>query len=309
MKKLAYILTTLVMLLQSCVKDVEIKIPGSVDKVVIEGSIEPGMPPIIFITRNKPYFGTSNFSSFNALLIHGATVTVSNGTYTATLFEICASSVPDSLMPVLSAITGLDSTTLASIDFCLYTTFDSNIFGIEGKSYTLNVSAEGKSLYSKTTIPFPSKLDSIWYKNEGTYTDRGFCWARLKDPDTLGNAYRWYAKRLGQDFSFTAPIGSTFEDKFINGQSFEFAYNRSHTAGEDPNSAYSGYYVPGDTIVVKFTSIGKDEYQFYRTYETQVVNNGNPFAAPTPIRSNIKGDGGLGIWCGFGIYYDTTIAR
>lgn len=308
MKKIIlYILA--IVTLYSCVKEAEIDIPGTTDKLVVEGTIEAGQPPIIFLTRNKPYFGTSNFSSFNDLLVHGANITVSNGSYTATLFELCASSLPDSLLPVLSSITGLDSATLKSIDFCLYTTFDANIFGQTGKTYHLNVSAEGKSLYSTTSIPNPVILDSIWYKNEGSYTDRGFCWARLKDPDTLGNAYRWFAMRKSEDYSFYAPIGSAFEDKFINGQNFEFAYNRAKSPGDDPaNDPYFGYFTPGDTIIVKFTSIGYNEYQFWRTYETQVVNNGNPFAAPTPIWSNIQGENGLGIWCGYGVSYDTTIA-
>lgn len=310
MNRISFILIALVSFLQSCVRDADIEIPGSTDKLVVEGTIEPGQPPIVFLTRNKPYFGTNNFSSFNDLLVHDATITVSNGSHTATLFELCANSLPDSLLPVLSAITGLDSATLSTIDFCLYTSFDPLIFGQTGKTYTLNVSAEGKSLYAKTSIPNPVALDSIWYKNDASFDDRGFCWAKLKDPDTLGNAYRWFAMRKGIDFSFYAPIGSAFEDKFINGQNFEFAYNRAKSPGDQPGTdPYFGYFRPGDTIIVKFTSIGQNEYQFWRTYETQVVNNGNPFAAPTPIRSNIEGEGGLGIWCGYGVFYDTTVAQ
>lgn len=308
MRKIIYILCPLFMLLQSCVRDADIEIPGTVDKVVIEGYIEPGQPPIVFLTRNKPYFGTNNFGSFNEMLIHGAYVSVSNGTHTTVLNEICASSLPDSLLPLLSAITGLDSATIQTIDFCLYTTLDMAIWGEEGKTYSLIVNAEGKSLTAKTKIPFPTQLDSIWYKHEGTYTDRGFCWARVKDPDTLGNSYRWFAKR-STDYAFNAPIGSAFNDKFINGQEFEFAYNRAYTPGDDDNPDFIGYFVPGDTIIVRFTSIDEDVYEFWRTYETQVVSNGNPFAAPTPIRSNIKGEGGLGVWSGYGVWYDTTVAQ
>lgn len=293
----------------SCVKDADIDIPGTEEKVVIEGSIETGQPPIIFITKNKPYFGTNNFSSFSDLLIHDAEVYVSNGTNTVQLIEICASSLPDSLLPLLSGITGLDSATLVTIDFCLYSTFDPTIFGEEGKSYSLTVKALGKTLTSTTTIPKTVPLTNIWYKHEGTYTDRGFCWAKLHDPDTIGNAYRWFATRKSVDFGFYAPIGSAFEDKFINGQDFEFAYNRARSPGDDPgNDPYFGYFRPGDTIIVKFTTTGIPEMKFWRSYEAQVANNGNPFAAPTPINSNIEGEGGLGIWCGYGVSYDTTIA-
>lgn len=309
MRKIICFLLFLVLLLQSCVRDANIDIPGDTDKLVVEGYIEPGYPPIVFLTRNKPYFGTNNFSSFNDLLVHDASITVSNGTSSVTLQEICASTLPDSLLPLLSSITGLDSATLRSIDYCLYTTIDASIFGQEGKTYHLYVNALGKNLNATTTIPNHVDLDSVWYKNDGTYTDRGFCWAKLNDPDTLGNSYRWFAKRQGQDFSFYAPLGSAFDDKFINGQHFEFAYNRAKSAGDDVNSVYFGYFRPGDTIVVKFTTMDHDNYLFWRSYEAQVANNGNPFAAPTPIATNIHGDGGLGVWTGYGVSYDTTIAQ
>lgn len=308
MKKLIYILFVL-LLVQGCVRDADIEIPGSTEKLVVEGYIEPGSPPIVFLTRNKPYFGTSNFSSFNDMLVHNAYISVSNGTHTTQLQEICASSLPDSLLPILSSITGLDSATLATIDFCLYTTLDPLMFGEEGKTYDLYVQAESKTLTSRTKILNHVALDSIWYKHDGTYTDRGFCWAKLRDPDTLGNAYRWFAKRLNKDFSYYAPLGSAVDDKFINGQNFEFAYGRAKSPGDQPGvDPYFGYFRPGDTIVVKFTTIDQGNYLFWRSYEAQVVNNGNPFAAPTPIRSNIQGEGGLGIWTGYGVSYDTTIA-
>ncbi len=41
--------------------------------------------------------------------------------------------------------------------------------------------------------------------------------------------------------------------------------------------------------------------------ETEVSNNGNPFAAPTAIKSNISG-GALGYWGGYGTVYDTIVA-
>ena len=44
---------------------------------------------------------------------------------------------------------------------------------------------------------------------------------------------------------FIAPSGSVFEDKFINGKAFDFAYNRGHlpnsTASEDENEE-AGFY-------------------------------------------------------------------
>ena len=307
-KKIALVLIALVSLLSSCVKDADIDIPGAEEKLVVEGFIEPGMPPIVILTRNKPYFGTSNFGSFEDLLVHNANVVVSDGMNTVQLTEICTGNLPDSILLLISSITGLDTLTLQSINFCLYSTFNSNIFGQYNRNYSLTINAEGKTLTAVTQIPNPVALDSIWYKNEAPYTDRGFCWARLNDPDTIGNAYRWFAMRKGVDNGFASPIGGSFEDKFIDGQSFEFAYNRARSESDGAaNAEYFGYFKTGDTIIVKFCTIDLEHYQFWRTYDTQVINNGNPFAAPTSINSNING--GLGVWGGYGVSYDTTIAQ
>lgn len=293
----------------ACEKEVDVEVPAAEDKIVVEGFIETGMPPIVILTRNQPYFGQNNYSNLNDIIVRGATVTVTTGGTPFALTEICTSSLPDSLIALVTLITGIDSATLVQIDYCLYTSFDPGVWGIEGNSYDLLVQADGKVLNATTTIPIGIALDSVWYKNEPSYTDRGFCWARLSDPPGLGNAYRWFAMRKGKDNGFLAPFGSAFEDKFIDGQSFEFTAIRAHAPDDDlpGNEDYRAYFRVGDTIIVKFTTIDLPHYQFWRTYETQVVNNGNPFAAPTNIISNI--DGGLGVWGGYAIRYDTTIAQ
>lgn len=293
----------------SCERDADIEIPGGDPKLVVEGWIEPGNPPIVLLKKSQPYFGTSNFTDLSQIFVHGATITVSDGSYSATLFEICTSSVPDSLLPFVSAFLGVDTATLSELDFCAYTSFDTNIYGVIGKNYSLSINSGGTILTSVTSLPQPVALDSAWFKLNETSDSLGHAWARMTDPDTLGNAYRWYAMRQNEDLSFIAPIGSAFEDKFINGTSFDFAYNRGDNdfaaTPEDP--AERGYFKKGDTIIVKFCTIDRDHYMFWRTYETQIVNNGNPFAAPAPVKSNING--GLGVWGGLSPSYDTIIAQ
>lgn len=305
MNKLIFILAA-VFLFTACTKEVTLDIEGAEEKIVVQGSIEPGMPPIVILTHTNPYFGNNNFSSVDEIFIHGAVMTVSNGSYTATLSEICTNDLPDSLLPLIGEMVGLDSASLANVNFCVYSTLDASIYGQVGSSYSLTIDANGKQLSAVTTIPQPVALDSLWFKIE--YDDFGFVWAKLSEPAGTGNAYRWFSKRLGEDGSFLAPWGSAFEDKFIDGESFEFAYNRPDTQYEEYNTVEGeNYFQVGDTIVIKFCAIDIPHYQFWRTFETQAVNNGNPFAAPTSIRSNITG--GLGIWGGYSPVYDTLIAQ
>ena len=300
------VLLLFVFLFASCTKDVELDIPGAEEKMVVQGTIEPGQPPLVILTHTNPYFGTNNFTSVDEIFIHNATITVSNGSYTAQLSEICTNDIPDSLLPLIAEYVGLDSLTLSGVNFCIYSTFDANIYGQVGGTYSLNIDNGGKLASAVTTIPQPVPLDSIWFKLE--FDTYGFIWANLSEPLGMGNAYRWFTKRLHQDGSFLAPWGSAFEDKFIDGTSFEFAYNRPDTQFEETNQPEGeNYFQIGDTIVVKFCSIDYPHYQFWRTYETQAVNNGNPFAAPTTIRTNITG--GLGIWGGYSPSYDTLIVQ
>lgn len=297
------------LLLQSCTKEVDIDVPAGEEKIVVEGFIETGQPPIVILTKSRPYFGSNNFNGLGDLMVQNATVTVTTNGTTYPLIQLCTNNIPDSLLPLVTAITGIDSATLASVNYCLYTSFDPNVWGVEGNQYYLHIVAEGKTLTSTTVIPNGIALDSIWFKVEDPHPDRGFCWGRLSDPDSLGNAYRWFAMRKGKDYGFLPPIGSAFEDKFINGQSFEFTAARARAADDDlsENADYRGYFRTGDTIIVKFTCIDRPHYLFWRSYETQVVSNGNPFAAPATITSNIVG--GLGVWGGYAVRYDTTIAQ
>ncbi len=153
-------------------------------------------------------------------------------------------------------------------------------------------------------------LDSVWFKIQEGKDSLGYVWAHLRDPDTLGNCYRWFAKRLGKDKSFIAPSGSVFEDKFINGKEFDFAYNRGsvpNSNAEDDNNEEAGFFKAGDTIEVKFCTITYESYQFWRQAENQSGSAGSPFGSPAVFPTNIKG--GIGIFEAFNPTFYTVIAK
>jgi hypothetical protein len=60
--------------------------------------------------------------------------------------------------------------------------------------------------------------------------------------------------------------------------------------------------------VVKFCTIDHEAFEYLRTFETEVMNNGNPFAAPSSVKTNITG-GALGAWIGYGASFDTIKAK
>lgn len=70
----------------------------------------------------------------------------------------------------------------------------------------------------------------------------------------------------------------------------------------------AGFFKVGDTIAVKFLSIGRKEYDFYTTYDNNVGSTGDIFSTPADGKG-VSIDGGLGIWAGRGVYMDTVVCR
>lgn len=275
------------LLLTSCEKDITVILPRPEPVIVVEGKIEQGQYPYVILSSSQAYFDPVDSAVIANTIILSGIVIVSDGTTTDTL-----------------------KLTLDNTFFPPTIYRAENMVGEVGKTYNLTVHAGGKTLTASTTIPTPVALDSTWFKTQPPSDTLGFIWAHLSDPAGLGNNYRWFAKRLGKDVRFVAPIGSVFEDRFINGKKFDFAYNRGaefNSSADDDNNQERGYFKVGDTVVVKFCTIDRPSFEFYRSFETEVSNNGNPFAAPTNIPSNISG--GLGFWGGYGAVYDTVIAK
>ena len=285
MKRLiTYISFAGALMLASCSKDVNLNLPTPPNHIVVEGHIEPNNTAYVYLSHNFAFFGTTTISSILSNdVIHGALITVSDGTTTDTMKET---------IPTLGFYEG------------------SKLKGQIGKTYNLKVVTNGNTLTSSTTILQPIPLDSAWFKVQTNLDTLGFMWAILKDPPVAGNCYRWFAKRLGKDTTYIPPDGSAFNDQFINGKSFEFFYSRGHLPGSkaaDDTNKEAGYFKTGETVVIKFCTIDYTAYNFFSNYYFQTNNNGNPFGSPAPIPTNING--GIGIWCAYGSSYDTVICK
>ena len=144
----------------------------------------------------------------------------------------------------------------------------------------------------------------------------GFSWAHLSDPGDQYNAYFWEVKRINIDSAgnerdgvFTTPFGPVFDDEFFNGTSFDFAYVNpmSFEDGDEPEEARA-YYAIGDSVVIKFSSLDIDVFEYFEKKYIQISNGGSPFAVPANIPSNIKG-GALGVWAGFSPHFDTLYCQ
>ena len=302
-QKIAF-LSLLIMGLNSCSKEVKIDIPGFDEQIVIDGSIETGTPAIIFLSNSKDIYAPTDINSYLNGFISGATVTVSNGTITDTLTEICTDNLPAGFESIAAAFFGLPIEQLVNLHLCAYVS--TGIVGEVGKTYTLKVLYNNKTYTSSTKIENPTALDNLFWRDQVNLPGYGFSWAKITDSPIMGDAYRWEVKNLG-DLFYSKPFQPFTDDRFYNGKTFEFSVeNPMSFKDQTIENQYKGYYKLGDTIVVKFSKLGKKEYQFFEKKYNQIYSGGNPFATPTNIPTNIEG-GALGIWAGFSPWYDTLI--
>ena len=284
------ILATLLLLgfLTGCTKDITVDLPEAEQKIVVEASMEQGQPPIVLLSKSIGYFEPTDINTLQNLYIKDATVTLNDGTITVTLDKICTSTLPDTVLQQIAPVVGIDYESLKNIDICIFTSF--TMMGEIGKTYTLTVNTEGKTVTAKATIPTLVKPNYYFWKPQPGYDDYGYLWFNLTDPPQLGDNYRIFVKRQGKDNTFVPVAGSVYNDDFSNGLTFDFYVPRGHLPNDTTTEEVAGtefYFKRNDTLIIKFCTIDRGVYNFYRTFEQEIFNNGNPFASPTTIQTNV----------------------
>lgn len=293
-------------LLWSCTKEVEIDIPGYQEQLVVDGRIETGQPAIVLLSKSANVYASTNFDSYLNSFVDDAIVVLSDGIQTDTLTKICTDDLPPGFEQIAAGIFGIPAEILVNLHLCAYVSL--NMLGEVGKTYTLQIAHQGKQYAASSKILDPVALDSLYWKPEGNFTDRGFSWAQLTDPINTADAYLWEVKYL-QDFQFSKTFNPYFNDKFFNGLTFDFAYeNPMSFQDTTSNNAYRGFYKQGDTIVVKMSKLGLKEYNYFEKKYNQIFSGGSPFAVPTNIPTNIEG-GALGIWVAYSPWLDTLVCN
>jgi len=292
--------------LWSCTKEVQIDIPGYKEQLVVDGRIETGQPAIVLLSKSSNVYSSTNYESYLNSFVDDAIVVLSNGTQTDTLTKICTDDLPPGLEQVAAGIFGIPAEILVNLHLCAYVSL--NMLGEVGKTYTIQISHQGKQYQASSKILNPTAPDSLYWKPEGNFPDRGFSWVKLSDAANTADAYLWEVKYL-QDPQFSKTFNPYFNDKFFNGLTFEFAYENPMSFN-DPNGdpAYRGFYKLGDTVVVKLSKIGGIEYNYFEKKYNQIYSGGSPFAVPTNIPTNIDG-GALGVWVAYSPWIDTLICQ
>jgi hypothetical protein len=276
-------LILLQILFSGCEKELDLNLPVTPSKLVVEGWIENGKKAEVILSHTAPYFSEIDSTTLPDLAESHAKVTL----YSGTDEEILTLKPNQAYFPPL-----------------VYNSVE--MTGEVGMTYTIEVILSGDTITATTQIPEPVELDSVWLAPEPGMSDRYRLWIRLSDNPAKENYYRLLYQRKGKDSQYVSTNISTFSDALINGETADLGFLRGFTsmiALEDEN-----YFEAGDTVSVRFCTIDITQFNFWNVYQNEVLAASNPLATSNnQLNSNITG--GLGIWSGYGTTYYVAHAK
>ncbi|MEM6723502.1 MAG: DUF4249 domain-containing protein [Bacteroidota bacterium] len=290
----------------ACEEEFIPEINNDAPQFVVESYIEAGEganPPFVVLTRTLPFFETIDEEILNDLFVHDAVVNLSNGQDTVQLTEVCFNNLGSASRDLFAEFLGVGSIDQIGLNICVYIELSpAPLMGVEGGAYQLDIVAEGTTIRASTTIPFHVPLDSLDFRiapeNDSLVELRGF----VSDPADQIDFYRYFTQR--NEEPLFSGVASVIDDKFFNGQSFEFPLQRGQLRTDEIDFNTFGFFNKGDTIQVKWATLDEQHFNFWNTLEFNSQSDG-PFTSFTRIDSNIEN--GLGVFGGYGVSYHSII--
>ena len=297
-----------------CTTLVEVDLPDIPPKGVMEASLRLDEAPLVLLTTTQGYFEATDASTLPELFVGNAEVVMTVDGQEVELPALCSGDLPQEILPDVADFLGVSLEVLAENDVCVYGTefmAPNSTYGQVGVEYGIRATwTEGEQSYdlsATTTMPSAPALDSSWFAIPPTSTNDslGLIWTAFTDPAGFGDAYRWSSKRVNKSENFLYPLGSVFDDVFVDGLSFPFQSFRVSQPGEEEAAGEAGFWKVGDTVVVRLEAIDHEVFEVLRDFETSVSNQGNPFALPSSASSNVEG--GLGWFVAYAGVTDTVV--
>jgi hypothetical protein len=235
-----YLLSLLLLITaSSCTKVINLDLGNQTGALVIEGNITNiAGPQIIKLTQNVSFSTNNTYPP-----VTGATVTVNDQTGKS--------------YPFTEAPAG---------------TYTFNpLTGLAGNTYTLHVTANGKSYQAISVMPATIALDSLSSKDQefNTSKHKKVIIVHYQDPAGVANQYRFVMfvnnKQVKTVFAFN--------DDFNDGRNVSMDLRQDDQ--DDDNSIYAG-----DTVTVEMQCIDKPVYTYWFTLQQQ--GQGGPGGGVTP---------------------------
>ena len=289
----------------------KIDIPNYDNKIVVEGRIYTNEFPVVILSKTQDIYAPTDLSSYLTSFISDANVYMTIDGDSVQLNPFSISDLPQESISTISEILELEPEEVVLLPIMVYSILDSNFVGKVGKTHRLSILHEGNYVYGETNLLNPVPLSSLYWKPDDSQSDYGRSIATFYDPTTTNDAYFWEVKRIHDingspiDTYFKRPSGGYIRDKYWNGTYRVLDYGNPHKRKDTTHlEEYRRFYRKFDKVVVRFSKMEYEIYEFFRTRREQIDNQGSPFASPLNVKTNLKGQA-VGIWAGFSPWYDT----
>jgi hypothetical protein len=240
---------SLALLFSACTEDIKLDLNSSNPQVVVEGSVPVDGKARVSITKSINFDKNNSFP------------TVSNAIVTLT----------DNIG---------NSEILTESAAGIYTS--NSMIGMVGRTYSLSVKTDDKTITSSCKIPDPVRFDSLNVKVSENFRAGPFggnaagtlytVTAMYKDPASVANYYRFIEYINGKS---TGNI-YVYEDKFTNGKIAErnlLNFNR--------------FLTKGDTITVEMQCIDRAVYEYFNSFGGLAMGPGS--STPANPYTNLNG--------------------
>ena len=270
LNKRAGLLASLLLALAGCGKlqnDINVPLPTYSAELVLECYLEPGKVPSLAVSSSVPYLGAVLPQIPTDVTV---TLTMPNGTL-----------VPLEFKPNYKAL----------IDTASGEKFHSHIgrdplVARAGDVFKIDVQdTKGRRITGTTTMMAPIAIDSVEYKfNDKTGANRkAYFLTNFRDPATPDDCYRLQLHKgtpTVKNLLKSPEVDLSVQDRLLNGQAFVLG------------TSYR--FNPGDTVTATLYHTDLAYFRFRQSVRDARGANGNPFAQPSAIYSNVQG--GLGIF-------------
>jgi hypothetical protein len=243
-------------------------------KVVVEGWIEQGEVAQVILSRSVPIKAIVDSTTIFNYFIRSAKITVSDGVNSEVL---SVRSDKDRIPP--------------------YVYYGERIIGEVGKKYSIKIEYLGKIIESTTSIPSVVPIISAKYVKIQPTDTTGYVYIDFQDPVKEKNYYQIATRVENQESIFIPAFYGNLNDENFTSEYVSLQVNRGISVFA--KTKYQPYFSDGDLIYLKLKTMNQDAYNFWNSWENEIINGKSPiFPSNTSLKSNIKG--GIGIWAGYG---------
>ncbi|CAM2806206.1 DUF4249 domain-containing protein [Flavobacterium frigoris] len=269
-----FILLFFCVLFLSCNQDDFDKSALAESKIVVEGWIEAGDYAQVILSTSIPIATPVDSTTILNHVIRSAKITVSDGEQEEVL-RLKRNS--DRIPP--------------------FVYYGSELIGQSGKEYSLKIEYLDRKIEAKTTIPKTVILKTATYIKENPQDTTGYVFITFDDPVLEKNYYQVTTRIEKEEPIFVPAFYGNLNDNSFTSSSVSIQINRGILIF--PKTKFKPYFTDGDLIYVKLRTLNKDTFDFWNSWQNEIVNGRNPiYPSNTSLKSNLTG--ALGLWAGYG---------